>query len=88
MDRLTEIAQERAILIDKVSALNAEKYELLLKKNNIVIGMLVEDNKGNVYKVTGARYLDDYGKPWVKGDLRRKDGSFGVNRTVYDWKKI
>lgn len=88
--RLKEIAAERSMLLRKLDALGAEKYELLLKKHNIVIGMLVTDKHGKVYKVESARFLDGYGIPWLMGYQRRKDGSFGKHlmHTYGDWKKL
>ena len=88
--RLLEIEVERSILLRKLNALGAEKHALLLEKHGITIGMLVIDKKGSVYKVTGARYLDGYGTPWLLGYRRLKNNSFGkLIKTIYEgWKRV
>ena len=88
MTRLEEIEQERSALLRQLDALQFEKTKLLMEKHGIEIGMLAE-YQGKVYRVTGARFLD-WGSPWLLGNPKLKDGSFGKQeRTIYTpWKKV
>ena len=86
--RLAEINQQRSNLMRQLDDLGAEKYKLILEKNGIEIGMLVEA-AGKVYKIEGMSSYGN-GTPWLAGYLRLKDGSFGRQRkTIYNsWKRV
>lgn len=77
----TELSKVRA-------AINAEKLQLIELEHGVRVGSTVVDKKGVEYLVT--RVDACWSPPWLEGNPRRKDGSFGTaSRNLYsDWKLL
>jgi hypothetical protein len=88
-EKITSIKAEIELGEHNLSRLREELYRLELEQANIILGMLVRCD-GKVYKVTGAQYLSSHHEqPWLRGQLQRKDGTFGVSRHLYrNWERI
>ena len=81
---------EEQTLLMKLSAcrknIATARLEWFKTEYGIVIGSIVQDSKGNIYKVTSIDTCWNK-RPWLQGLLKKKDGAFGTGiRNIYsDW---
>lgn len=89
---LKKLEEERRVLKSKLYEINqkieAEKIRLAEEKYGLCIGCVVKSHDGKEYKVT--EITTSWDKPWVVGNPRKKDGTFGIaKRNVYgSWEVI
>lgn len=81
--------QEKELLaqLDTVrEAITKEKLRISEQEFGVRVGSIVKDRKGVEHKVTlvNAKYS---GRPWLEGNPKKKDGTFGTaRRNIYsDW---
>ena len=83
--------EEKAVeaLRDIRALVREEELDICFKTHGLRIGTIVKDNKGKEYKVTQLESLN-WGKPWVNGNLKKKDGTWGKNNNhIYgEWTVI
>lgn len=90
MRSLAEMERERELLELRLNELKQQIRSAKLgeaqMKYGVFIGCVVKDKGGKEYKVTNIKTWVD-GKPWVSGNPRKKDGTFGIaHRNLYtDW---
>ncbi len=81
MAQLTDLINEREELKAKLGRVNSEisslQLHLVEEKWHVAVGTIVGNHKGKEYRI---RVIQPHGinKPWVKGNPRRKDGTFGT----------
>jgi len=82
--RLEPLLEDRRRLNAEISA---QELLLIKAKWGLYEGMIVK-RRGLEYQV--VEISDKYGKPWLAGHPRRKDGSFGtVVRNLYnEWEMV
>jgi len=85
---LKELEQQEKDLLAKLNAvresITEEKTRLAEHKFGVRVGSIVKDRKGIEHKVTqvDTRYYD--GSPWLVGNPKKKDGTFGIaQRNLY-----
>lgn len=90
--QLDAVKKEESRLGELFSAAKAERKSLEEKiariKFKVEIGDIVDGGDGKEYRVTS---IDPrWSRPWVKGNPRKKDGTWGTSeRYLYDvWKHI
>lgn len=85
---LTRLERREKELREELSKVNreieVERLRIAKDEYKVEIGLIVV-HRGEDYKVVGISF--GYGKPWLKGNPRRKDGNFGTStRNLYsDW---
>lgn len=90
MRRLAELERERELLELRLNELNQQIRSAKLAEvqlaYGVCIGCIVKNSVGVEHKVTEIKTWMD-GKPWVSGNPRKKDGTFGTaHRNLYsDW---
>ena len=69
--------------------ITTEKLRLAEQEFGVRIGSIVKDRSGVEHKVThvSVKYS---GKPWLEGNPKKKDGTFGTaRRNIYgDWQLV
>ena len=77
-------------LINVRKKIMVEKLRLVKEKYGISVGSTVFDIKGKEHKVADIDVSILYGKPWVKGNPKLKNGTFGIaTRNLYsEWKAV
>jgi len=70
------------LLVFKRREVHDARIEADCLEYGIQIGSTVTDRKGNEFRIT---VIDSsYGKPWLQGNPRKKDGTWGIaNRHLY-----
>lgn len=83
-------AEEQTLLL-KLSEcrknITIAKLDWVKSMYGVAVGSVVQDSKGNIYKVTSidTRWK---GRPWLQGHLKKKDGALfgiGVRNVHSDW---
>ena len=71
-----ELCERLSVVRD---AINKEKLRLAEQEFGVKVGSIVKDSKGIEHQVTlvVATYS---GKPWLEGNPKKKDGTFGTAR--------
>lgn len=90
---LKELIQQEDELSKKLGevrrAITEEKTRLAEEQFGVSVGSIVSDRQGNEYRVTRIMTMCS-GKPWLEGNPKKKDGTFGVaRRNIYsDWNLV
>ena len=78
---LEELEQQERELCEKLAivrkAMKTEKLLIAEHRFGVRIGSIVKDRKGVEHRVTGI-HPSNFSKPWLEGNPKKKDGSFGV----------
>lgn len=81
--RLADIERKSQSLRDQLSDLSEQKGKLILRgvelKHGVTVGSIVI-YKGVEHKVTQVDTRWGVDRPWLEGNPKRKDGSFGTAR--------
>lgn len=86
---LKELEQQEKEILEQLQvvrkAIHEEKLRLTEQQFGVRVGSIVKDRKGVEHKVTKVN--PSYGKPWLEGNPKKKDGTFGIaQRNIYsDW---
>ena len=88
---LDKLKEEKKALKSRLSELNKEirieELKVIEDKYGVSVGCIVKGGDGKDYKITSID--PSHGRPWLKGNPRKKDGTFGVaERNIYKcWEK-
>lgn len=90
---LKELEQQEKELLESLGkvrcSIRNEKWRIAEQDFGVRIGSIIKDRNGVVYRVIEVSTRFD-GKPWLVGNPKKKDGSFGIaQRNIYsDWELV
>lgn len=87
-ERLAHLEQEATALREKLSAISVQiqrvQLQLIEQTYGVTIGGIVTDRQGIEYKITSVSTRWFPSKPWLEGNPKKKDGTFGTaHRNLY-----
>ena len=93
-EKLVDLLYQEEQLRNKLSKVTvAIREEQLLEAKNkygVEIGAIVKDRSGKEYRITKVDVRSWDGFPWLEGNPRKKDGTFGkARRCLYNsWEVV
>jgi hypothetical protein len=89
MSAVTDLEIKVQSLEDQLRDARESLEKARLLEYPVKIGQLVT-SRGKVYRLSSFNFrYANRGKPWARGEMRKKDGSFGVVRELFsDWELL